>query len=84
MSPSTHETDPRPVPPARPESNECCQGGCARCIFDWYDEAMERYHADLRAWTARHQVHPGDDPSTELQGHSKMQDAQDIDARERN
>jgi hypothetical protein len=46
--------DPRPVPPERPEPDECCNGGCDRCIFDVYADAMERYEADLAAWQARH------------------------------
>jgi hypothetical protein len=54
--------DPLPQPPARPEPEDCCYGGCDRCVFDVYEEARERYEAALRAWRARHPAqapHPG-------------------------
>jgi oxidoreductase family protein len=31
---------PRPVPP-RPD--ECCGGGCPRCVYDLYDEAVAEW-----------------------------------------
>ncbi|HEY1327647.1 MAG TPA: oxidoreductase-like domain-containing protein [Casimicrobiaceae bacterium] len=43
-----------PTPPQRPEPDECCNGGCERCIFDVYADAMDRYEAELAAWKARH------------------------------
>ena len=43
-----------PRPPARPTADDCCQGGCARCVYDLYEDALERYRADLAAWDARH------------------------------
>jgi len=46
--------DPPPVPPVRPENDECCGGGCIPCIFDSYEEARERYEAALAAWRKRH------------------------------
>ncbi|WP_061169254.1 oxidoreductase-like domain-containing protein [Caballeronia hypogeia] len=46
--------DPRPEPPERPSPEECCQSGCNPCVFDLYQEELERYRADLRAWEARH------------------------------
>jgi hypothetical protein len=51
---SSEHDDPRPLPPERPEPDECCNGGCDRCIFDVYADAMERYEAELAAWQARH------------------------------
>ncbi|HKU88056.1 MAG TPA: oxidoreductase-like domain-containing protein [Casimicrobiaceae bacterium] len=44
---------PPPVPPVRPAPEDCCNGGCARCVFDLYDDAMERYRIELAAWRAR-------------------------------
>ena len=50
---STPATDPRPVPPAPPDPEDCCRSGCAVCVFDLYNEALERYEAALSAWLAR-------------------------------
>jgi hypothetical protein len=46
--------DPRPVPPERPLPADCCDGGCAVCVFDSYEEELEHYRAQLAAWLARH------------------------------
>lgn len=46
--------DPRPTPPERPLPEDCCQSGCNPCVFDLYEEALERYEAQLRAWETRH------------------------------
>jgi hypothetical protein len=48
------DNDPRPTPPERPLPDDCCQSGCNPCVFDLYDEALERYEAALRAWETRH------------------------------
>ena len=53
--PST-EDDPMPVPPTRPELEECCGTGCDPCIFDIYEAALERYRAALAAWEERHRA----------------------------
>jgi len=45
--------DPKPLPPDRPGDNECCQSGCDPCVFDFYNDEMERYRQELRAWEAR-------------------------------
>jgi hypothetical protein len=50
---SKPDTDPRPEPPPRPDNSECCGGGCIPCIFDFYEESMDMYRAELRAWEAR-------------------------------
>jgi len=47
------DDDPRPVVPPRPTMDDCCRGGCEPCVFDLYDEAVERYEAELRAWLER-------------------------------
>ncbi|GGC68381.1 oxidoreductase-like domain-containing protein [Undibacterium terreum] len=41
-----------PVPPRQPELEECCGSGCVPCIFDIYEDAMERYRKELQAWEA--------------------------------
>ncbi|HEX5863714.1 MAG TPA: oxidoreductase-like domain-containing protein [Casimicrobiaceae bacterium] len=44
------EDDTPPMPPVCPGNDECCRGACDPCIFDVYEDALERYRADLRAW----------------------------------
>lgn len=46
--------DPRPRPPAPEDYDACCGSGCDPCIFDLYDQAVERYRKSLEAWRARH------------------------------
>jgi hypothetical protein len=46
--------DPKPLPPAEPDPEDCCGEGCVHCIYDVYDEAMERYRLALAAWEGRH------------------------------
>ncbi|KAB0600172.1 MAG: oxidoreductase [Cupriavidus sp.] len=41
------------MPPERPGDNECCQSGCDPCVFDFYNDEMERYRQELKAWEAR-------------------------------
>ena len=53
MTVPTPDPDPAPPPPQRPTADDCCQGGCARCVYDLYEDAMDRYRADLAAWHAR-------------------------------
>jgi hypothetical protein len=36
--------------PEEPDPADCCGSGCARCIFDIHDEAMQRYREALRQW----------------------------------
>jgi len=50
---TTPATDPRPAPPTPPDPEDCCRSGCAVCVFDLYDEAVERYQAALAEWLAR-------------------------------
>jgi len=46
--------DPKPQPPVRPDPDDCCNGGCERCVFDLYEDALERYREKLAAWLTRH------------------------------
>lgn len=41
--------DPPPAPPQEPDPADCCGEGCVRCIFDVYEENLERYRAALAA-----------------------------------
>jgi hypothetical protein len=38
-----------PRPPAKPDPLECCNRGCYPCIFDYYDQALERWEGMVRA-----------------------------------
>jgi hypothetical protein len=42
-----------PLPPVRPSQGDCCEGSCDPCVFDLYEQAVERYRADLSAWQER-------------------------------
>ncbi|UVW27673.1 oxidoreductase-like domain-containing protein [Massilia sp. H6] len=42
----------RPAPPVQPEPEDCCRSGCTPCVFDLYDEALERYQQALAIWEA--------------------------------
>jgi Oxidoreductase-like protein, N-terminal len=47
----------------QPDLDDCCHSGCNPCVFDLYDEAIERYQAALAQWQARRAV-PTRRPST--------------------
>ncbi|MBC8750078.1 MULTISPECIES: oxidoreductase-like domain-containing protein [Paraburkholderia] len=53
MPRATPSDDPPPQPPARPDLDDCCHSGCTQCVFDLYDEALERYELALAAWHKR-------------------------------
>jgi len=46
-------SDPEPVRPTEPDAADCCGEGCIRCVYDRYDEALERYQLVLAAWRER-------------------------------
>ena len=50
---SPEESDPRPVPPERPDPEDCCNSSCNPCIFDLYADALARYRSELHDWEAR-------------------------------
>lgn len=45
--------DPQPVPPIRPDNDACCNSGCSPCVFDLYEDELERYRAALHTWELR-------------------------------
>ncbi|WP_434114905.1 oxidoreductase-like domain-containing protein [Paraburkholderia caffeinilytica] len=53
MPRATPQDDPQPVPPVQPDLDDCCHSGCNPCVFDLYDEALERYQSALAEWQAR-------------------------------
>jgi hypothetical protein len=59
MLPPMSAPDPRPQPPVQPGLEDCCRSGCTPCVFDLYEDALERYRKALAAWEARqHAVAP--------------------------
>ncbi|MCB1599013.1 MAG: hypothetical protein KDI66_03215 [Xanthomonadales bacterium] len=34
-------------------ASDCCDSGCARCVFEVYAEARALYREELSAWQAR-------------------------------
>ena len=42
-----------PQPPPKPDPADCCGGGCIRCVYDLYEDALERYGLELAEWQAR-------------------------------
>jgi hypothetical protein len=54
------DTDLPPTPPKRPGNDECCHSGCDPCVFELYEDALERYRVELSAWELRTGKKPGD------------------------
>ena len=54
----SHSIDPPPVAPLTPDINDCCLSGCSPCVFDLYDEALQRYRLQLQAWQQRQAARP--------------------------
>ena len=53
MPRTTPSDDPQPQPPVQPDLDDCCHSGCSPCIFDLYDDALERYKTALAEWQTR-------------------------------
>lgn len=46
MSDPEHDDGPRlPPPPQPPDPSECCNSGCEPCVFELYEDALERWEA---------------------------------------
>ncbi|WP_050477844.1 oxidoreductase-like domain-containing protein [Herbaspirillum rhizosphaerae] len=54
--PAPIDHDPPPTPPIEPQLEDCCQSGCDPCIFDIYQDALERYRVALQEWQARREA----------------------------
>ena len=52
-APAPVHDEPPPTPPVRPTIDDCCHGGCEMCVFDLYEEEIDRYETELQAWEAR-------------------------------
>ncbi|SHN42576.1 Oxidoreductase-like protein, N-terminal [Duganella sacchari] len=48
------QNDPKPEPPVSPAPGDCCHSGCTYCVEDLYQEALDKYREDLKAWQQRH------------------------------
>lgn len=42
-----------PPPPREPDLDECCGSGCDPCVFDLYEERLERWRERCEALRAR-------------------------------
>ncbi|KAF3996008.1 oxidoreductase-like domain-containing protein [Glaciimonas immobilis] len=67
MSEATAKTRPKlkvnqqdivPAEPLRPELDDCCASGCTPCIFERYEDDMERYRIRLQQWEDKNAGNP--------------------------
>lgn len=45
--------DPKPMKPEEPKPGECCGEGCRVCVWDLYQERLDKYKTDLITWEER-------------------------------
>jgi hypothetical protein len=45
------------VPPTPPAADDCCRSGCDPCVFDLYNDALDRYRNALTKWEKRRGAH---------------------------
>ncbi len=48
------------MPPQKPLPFDCCESGCAVCVYDLYADELAHYQSALTDWQARN---PGCDPA---------------------
>jgi len=53
--PQAPELPPKPQPP---EPGDCCGGGCARCVFDQYEEDLQRWERQVEEINRAHGALP--------------------------
>lgn len=53
-----------PKPPDEPHPDECCNRGCCPCIFDYYQDALDRWKKTVREM--------GGDPEALLEGRGRQ------------
>lgn len=50
MSDAHPQNTPKlPPPPREPDLDECCGSGCDPCVFDLYEQRLERWEARCEA-----------------------------------
>ncbi len=54
MTSNPATTPKAPVEPVAPSLDDCCRSGCTPCVFDLYEEAMERYRKELEQFQKLH------------------------------
>ncbi len=47
---SDSQAQARPLPPEKPLPTDCCDTGCALCVFDAYADALAEYQRALALW----------------------------------
>ena len=48
------DPDPRPEKPEPPLPAECCESGCAMCVWDVYTDQMQAWREAMAQWQLRH------------------------------
>jgi hypothetical protein len=48
-----------PPPPEKPDPMDCCGGGCAPCILDAYEDALEEWRRIVSARVSAHRAPRG-------------------------
>lgn len=49
-----------PAPPQPPEPEDCCGSGCDPCVYELYDEALERWERRVARIRARREKRRAD------------------------